>query len=100
MAKVLKGVGGVLKMSVVSVTPDYDSVYVVTGSDLDPDDLITLPASETYDSAELKVYRNGQFMEVGQDYDYEGAGPSRTQIKTLVPLYIGERIRFVKDAIA
>lgn len=57
---------------------------------------VTLPASGTYDSAELEVYLNGQRLTVTEDYDYVGS-PPRSQVTFTFDLISGDKVRFRRD---
>lgn len=57
---------------------------------------VTLPASGTYDSAELEVYLNGQRLTVTEDYGYV-ASPPRTQVTFTFDLINGDKVRFRRD---
>jgi hypothetical protein len=58
---------------------------------------ITLPNAGTYQSKELEVYLNGQFLEVGQHFNYVGTG-TRTQI-VMISRTLGDQdfLRFRKE---
>ena len=71
----------------------YDEVFTVGVGGLAINDTITLPNSGTYESIDLEVYYNGQFLEEGQDYSYVGVNP-RTQIQVLQAFAEGEELRF------
>ena len=76
-------------------TPIYDETYNVT-STIVSGTPVTLPASGTYDSAELLVYLNGQRLAVTDDYTYVGV-PPRTQVAFTFDLLSGDKVRFRKD---
>lgn len=61
---------------------------------------ITLPASGTYAAAELEVRLNGMRLEQLYDYNYVGAGPTRTQIALTFDLAVGDRLDFRVDRAA
>jgi hypothetical protein len=75
-----------------SSTPMYEATYVVSGT-LTTGTAITLPSSQTYNSTELEVHLNGQFLEPGIDYNYVGIVP-RTQISFTFDLLDAERVLF------
>ena len=94
MAKVLSIVNGVPRMvDAVTGGSVYEEVIVV-GSDLPTGGTYTLPNSKTYANKELEVYLNDGFLEEGEDYDYVGVAPSRTQIDVTIPLVATDRLRF------
>lgn len=76
-----------------SSTPIYKATYVVSGT-LTTGTAITLPSSQTYNSTELEVHLNGQFLEPGIDYNYIGIVP-RTQISFTFDLLNAERVLFL-----
>jgi hypothetical protein len=76
-----------------SATPMYEATYVVSGT-LTTGTAISLPSSQTYNSTELEVHLNGQFLEPGVDYNYVGTIP-RTQISFTFDLLNAERVLFL-----
>jgi len=70
----------------------YDEVIVIGSGGLSAGSLITLPGLKTYNDIDLKVYLNGQYLEVVEDYNYVGSIP-RTQIQTVIDLFENERLR-------
>lgn len=54
----------------------------------------TLPASQSYQSSELKIELNGQLLEPTIDYNYVGAGPTRTQVQYTFDLVNLDRLRY------
>jgi len=95
MAKFLKIVSGLPRMVEVNTTI-YDEVYTAPGN-ISAATPITLPNSGAYSSAELHVYWNGARLIEVSDYNYVGAGPTRTQISLTFDIFTGEQIRFFKD---
>lgn len=59
--------------------------------------VITLPASGTYTAAELEIRLNGMRLEQLYDYNYVGAGPTRTQVTLTFDLAVGDRLDFRVD---
>lgn len=95
MGKALQIIDGIARQANVSLIASiYDETYTVPGGGLSPGSTITLPSSGNYKSSELRVFRGGQFWEPTIDYDYVGAGPTRTQITIVDELTAGELIRF------
>jgi hypothetical protein len=70
----------------------YDETIVIGAGGLAASSLVTLPNSKTYNDVDLKVFLNGQFLEVVEDFTYVGSIP-RTQIQTVFDLEEGERLR-------
>ena len=110
MGKFLRLVNGVPKMmdeAAGGVTIYDESLVVVSGTPgageiqapITTGTPITLPSSQTYDSAELEVYLNGQRIDSVYDYNYEGDTP-RTQISMTFDLEVGDILRFRIDRIA
>ena len=77
--------------SVTIYDQDFDVVSTITTGTS-----ITLPASQTYTSAELEVYLNGQRVEAVLDYTYVST-PPRTQIQFTFDLVIGDHLSFRID---
>lgn len=57
---------------------------------------ITLPGSQTFTSAELQIFLNGNHLEPVFDYTYVGS-PPRTQIQFTFGLIVGDRVDFRID---
>lgn len=57
---------------------------------------VTLPASQTYQGAELQIYLNGDRLETVYDYNYVGSG-SKTQVVFTFDLVVGDRLDFRID---
>lgn len=57
---------------------------------------VTLPASQTFDSAELQIYLNGDRLEPIFDYSYVGSVP-RTQVQFTFELVVDDRLDFRID---
>lgn len=74
----------------------YDQTIAV-GSTITTGTNVTLPASGTYESSELQVYLSGQRLTPVEDYNYVGAGPTRTQVTFTFDLLNGDEVRFYKD---
>lgn len=93
MAKAGAIINGVIRMVDLSIEVNYDETLVVSEGGYSANDVITLPASGNYNSLDLMVFLNGQFLEPGADFDYEGVAP-RTQIRLLrEDLIEGDRLR-------
>lgn len=96
MARFVRIVNGVPRSFDESGTPTiYDEVINV-GSTITTGTSVTLPASGTYNSAELEVYLNGQRLAVTEDYTYVGS-PARTQVQFTFDLLAGDKVRFRVD---
>lgn len=94
MAKYMTIESGIPKMRDTAsaiYTGDYDVLATI-----DANTPITLPSSKTYTSSELRVYLNGQLMDVVTDYNYVGS-PPRTQISFVFDLVEGDSILFRID---
>lgn len=92
MATALRLVNGMPRMQTLSASV-YDEVVIVGVGGLSSGSSVTLPSSQTYTGTDLKVFLNGQLLEVVEDYNYVGSAP-RTQIQTVFDLNEDERIRF------
>ena len=57
---------------------------------------VTLPSAQTYASAELQIYLNGDRLESVFDYTYVGS-PPRTQVQFTFDMVVGDRIDFRID---
>jgi hypothetical protein len=79
MAKVLRIVSGI--PTLVTVQDPLPAVYsqILTGQTISSGTPVTLPASRTYNSSELGIYRNGQRLLLTTHYSYNGSVP-RTQV--------------------
>lgn len=97
MAKKLALVSGVPRMveESASLPSIYRATYAV-GSTISTGTPVTLPAAETYSSDELEIDLNGVGLDVVTDYNYVGAGPSRTQVTFTFDLVAGDEIGFKK----
>lgn len=56
----------------------------------------TLPNSGNYQGEELEIMLDGQVLDSGADYNFVGAGPTRTQVAFTFNLVAGDNIRFRK----
>lgn len=56
----------------------------------------TLPNSGSYTGEELEVFLDGQTLDSGSDFNFVGAGPTRTQVVFTFDLLAGDRLRFRK----
>lgn len=94
MVKVLSIVNGVPRMvDAVAGGAVYEEVIVID-SNLPSGGTFTLPSSKTYSDKELEVFLNDGYLEVGEDYNYLGTAPNRTQISVIIPLVNTDRLRF------
>lgn len=59
---------------------------------------VTLPGSQTFTSAELQIYLNGDRLEPVFDYSYVGS-PPRTQVQFTFQLVVGDRLDFRIDRV-
>lgn len=106
MAKFLRLSNGVPRSfnegSVVSI---YDQSLTVVTSGAGANEIngpvtagtnVTLPGGQTYSSAELQIYLNGDRLESVFDYNYVGS-PPRTQVQFTFELVVGDRLDFRID---
>lgn len=97
MAKKLALVNGIPRMIDESASPTiYDQSTTITGGGLNTGSPLTLPSSQTYDSAELEVYLNDIRLDSVVDYAYVGATP-RTQVSFTFDLEDDDIVRFRVD---
>ena len=96
MSNFLRGVNGVPRTFAESGSPTVYLQAIDVVSLITSGTNITLPAAGTYSGDELIVTLNGSFLDPAFDYNYVGAGPSRTQITMTFDLVIGDRIDFKK----
>jgi hypothetical protein len=94
MAKKLALVSGIPRMVDESASPTIYDESVTLTSNLSTGVNYTLPASGTYEGEEIEVYLDGQVLDSGSDFNFVGAGPTRTQVVFTFDLYIGDRLRF------
>jgi hypothetical protein len=94
MAKKLALVNGIPRMVDESASPTIYDESVTLASNLSTGVNYTLPASGTYEGEEIEVYLDGQVLDSGADFNFVGAGPTRTQVVFTFDLYIGDRLRF------
>lgn len=96
MGKFLRLSNGVARHFDEASSPTiYDQPYAVN-STITTGTPVTLPASGTYDSAELQVYLNGVRLTPTEDYTYVGTVP-RTQVSFTFDLMTGDEVRFYID---
>jgi len=95
MGQALVLVNGVPRMQTIDAAATiYDETYTVPGGGLSSGTPVSLPSGGVYQSKELKVYFEGQFLEpLGVDYSYVGSG-TRTQVTFVGDYYEGEKLRF------
>lgn len=96
MAIALRAVRGRARMELIpglDTSTIYDENYTVSSGGLAINDLILLPNSGSYTDKDLEVYFNGQLLEDGVDFDYEGTAP-RTKIKVLRTFNVSDKLRF------
>lgn len=94
MAKKLALVSGVPRMVDETALPTiYNQNYTVGAGGITTGVPITLPASQTYTSAELDIDLNGQAVDAGVDYTYVGS-PPRTQVSFTFNLVEGDVLTF------
>lgn len=96
MATFLKIVNGYPRLVNESASqPIYDeSVLIVTP--VTSGVPYTLPNSGNYEGEELEIMLDGQVLDSGADYNFVGAGPTRTQVSFTFNLVAGDNIRFRK----
>lgn len=92
----LRLVNGIARMTLSPVAAEIYSQTVTVGvggvtTGVD----ITLPASGSYLGAELEVYLNGEYMELGLDFNTSGSSPY-TKIQMTFDLVQGDKLRFRK----
>lgn len=95
MGKFLRLVNGIPRSIAEGSAPIYDesvniSVTVTAGTPY------TLPNSGDYEGEELEIFLNGQVLDSGEDFTFEGAGPTRTQVSFTFDLLAPDRLRFRK----
>ncbi len=96
MAKYLRVVAGIPRMSDVAVTyTRYVGSYTATGSEVQGTP-ITLPSGGTYSSIDLEVWLNGQRLFLGTDWLTVGAGDAKTQVTLTDDLASGDIVTFTK----
>lgn len=103
MARFTRISAGVLRSFEESLTPAiYDEYLLVVASSPGANEVVgpitagipvTLPASGTYTGEELMIDLNGQTLENGFDFNFEGT-PPRTQVSFTFELVVGDRIYF------
>jgi hypothetical protein len=96
MGRVLRIINGVARQVDESAAPTIYDEIINVGSTITAGTSVTLPASGTYNSAELEVYLNGQRLAVTEDYAYVGS-PARTQVQFTFDLLAGDKVRFRVD---
>lgn len=96
MARFLRISGGVARSFDEGSSPTIYDQDIAIGSTITAGTTVTLPASGTYDSAELEVYLNGIRADVILDYNYVGS-PPRTGVQFTFDLLAGDVVRFRVD---
>ncbi len=76
-------------------TPIYDERLSVS-STISTGTPVTLPNSGTYQGDEIQVWLNGLRLDHLVDYNFEGPGPTRTQISFTFDLVNGDKVDFRK----
>ena len=90
MSRYLVYEGGLFKSRVAAdVTQNAHVPGVVSAGDP-----ITLPGGMTYEDSELQVYWNDVPMELTFDFNYEGDGPTRTQVSFTFDTTATDRFRY------
>lgn len=95
-SRALSLINGIGRMITISSLDSFYDQTITYGSFLASGSSITLPSSGQYDSSELRVFLNGAYLELGQDYTYVGLAP-RTQIQILRDIYSGDLLRFRRN---
>lgn len=96
MAKKLALVNGLPRMVDESASPAiYDESVDLVGT-LSAGTPYTLPNSGSYEGEEIEVFLDGQTLDSGSDFNFVGAGPTRTQVSFTFDLLAGDRLRFRK----
>lgn len=101
MGSALQLINGVQRMRTISTTNPiaYQEAILVPDGGISSGTEITIPNSQTYDDVDLKVYLNGQYLEVNVDYNYVINGGSvanpKNKITLLFDLDKDERIQFI-----
>lgn len=91
--KYLRLINGIARMTASPVAADIYDQTTLIGSTVTTGTSLTLPASGTYTSSDLKVLWNGVLLEPAIDYNYVGSAP-RTQIQMTFDLHSGDRLRY------
>ena len=108
MANFIQGLGGKLVMNPVtaSLTPPTETTLLLVTSSPGANEIVgpisagvdvTIPDSLTYEDTDLQVFLNGQQLDVVSDFNYVGAGPSRTQVDFVFDLLVSDKITFRID---
>lgn len=98
MGRFLRISNGVSRSFDESGTPTiYDQNATIGVGGLTTGVALTLPSSQTYDSAELEVYLNNVRLTPILDYNYVGGSPPRTQVTFTFDLLATEVVRFRID---
>lgn len=96
MANFLRTSNGYPRLFAESSSPTiYDESVDLVGT-LSTGTPYTLPSSGSYTGDELEVYLDGQVLDSGSDFNFVGAGPTRTQVAFTFDLHAGDRLRFRK----
>lgn len=105
MGNFLRLSAGVPRSFAESIITIYDQSLTVVASGAGANQIngpvtagtsVTLPGSQTYTSAELQIYLNGDRLEPVFDYTYVGS-PLRTQVQFTFDLAVRDRIDFRID---
>ena len=96
MANFLSIVNGYPRLvSEAASTPIYDQ-SVVIGSTITAGTNYTLPLGGTYSGDELEIMLDGQVLDSGNDFNFVGSGPAKTQVQFTFDLLAGDNLRFRK----
>lgn len=96
MGKFLRLVNGYPRMVDEAASSTIYDESVDIGSTISTGTPYTLPSSGEYEGDELEVYLDGQVLDSGSDFNFVGAGPTRTQVTFTFDLLAGDRLRFRK----
>lgn len=104
MARVLSLITGIPRMvDESSSIPIYDQRIEIVASGPTGNQLVgpitsgtavSLPLGQSYTATELEVDFRGQLLKPIYDYNYVGAGPTRTQVSFTFDLLVGDSIDF------
>lgn len=105
MANFLQGVNGRIRATAVGSKPEETTLTVVSSGaganeingPVSTGTPVTIPDSVTYEDTDLQVFLNGQQVDVIDDYNYVGAGPTRTQVSFTFDLEVGDELTFRVD---
>ena len=96
--RALKILNGIPRMATMTSSSDYyDASITVPSGGYPANSTLTLPNGEGYYGAELRVYKNGLFMEVGVDYAISGSVQPYTRVTMFESLGMDDVVRFRRN---